>query len=301
MSAEQFCLKWSDFQGTFSYAFDELWQNKELLDVTLACDDDQIQAHKTALSACSPFFRSILTKNPQQQNLFIYLKGVKYRDLLSVLDFMYQGEVNIEQDRLDSFLEAAEELKVKGLTNKTAKPDYTNKTFKSAADITNKNASHTNTLSKRVLRNAIFSKTEDERQISPVFIDVEDDEQLLETMSEEIYKPYIAKEEERFTHNKTSLPHESSFLLGQVDSSRKGQFLNEMIDTLMGKNSENRWQCSSCDYNSARKENVINHVEAKHLKTDGFNCDTCWKHLATRNALRVHKIRNHSKSKATMI
>merc|ERR1712129_263858 len=255
MSAEQFCLKWSDFQGTFSYAFDELWQNKELLDVTLACDDDQIQAHKTVLSACSPFFRSVLTRNPQQQNILIYLKGVKYRGLLSVLDFMYQGEVNIEQDRLDSFLGAAEELKVKGLANKTTKPDYTNKTIKRAADIPNKNSSHTNTLSRKAVPNAIFSKAEDERQISPVFIDVEDDEQMLETISEE---PYIAPDDKRFTH-RSSLPYEGGFLLGQVDSSRKGQFINEMIETLMGKNSVNSWQCYSCDYSSARKENVTNH------------------------------------------
>ena len=113
-SAEQFCLKWSDFSTSISQFFHELRQEKELFDVTLVCEDEQVQAHKTVLSACSPFFRSVLKKNPHQ-NPLVYLKGVKHSDLLSILDFMYQGEVNIQQDHLNSFLEVAEDLKNKGL------------------------------------------------------------------------------------------------------------------------------------------------------------------------------------------
>jgi len=51
-------------------------------------------------------------------NPLIYLKGITYKDLLSVLDFMYHGEVNVAQDDLNSFLSVAEELQIKGLTNK---------------------------------------------------------------------------------------------------------------------------------------------------------------------------------------
>ena len=59
--------------------FRELSEEKDFFDVTLACDDSQIQAHKVILSACSPFFLFPL----------LYLKGVKYKELLSVLNFMY--------------------------------------------------------------------------------------------------------------------------------------------------------------------------------------------------------------------
>merc|ERR1711909_266333 len=41
---------------------------------------------------------------------------MKYADLVSVLNFMYQGEVNVAQEDLNSFLAVAEDLKVKGLT-----------------------------------------------------------------------------------------------------------------------------------------------------------------------------------------
>ena len=51
--------------------------------------------------------------NPHQHPL-LYMKGVKYSDLQSILTFMYNGEVSLPQDDLNSFLEVAEELKIKG-------------------------------------------------------------------------------------------------------------------------------------------------------------------------------------------
>ena len=114
-SNEKFCLKWNDFESNISSSFKEIREEKDFMDVTLACDDDQINAHKVVLSACSPFFRTILRRNPHQHPL-LYMKGIKYSNLESLLNFMYYGEVNIAQEELNSFLAVAEELKVKGLT-----------------------------------------------------------------------------------------------------------------------------------------------------------------------------------------
>ena len=114
-SAEKFCLRWNDFESNVSVAFRELREEKDFFDVTLACEDSQVSAHKVILSACSPFFRTILRRN-QHSNPLLYLKGVRFTDLTSVLNFMYHGEVNVAQEELNSFLAVAEELKVKGLT-----------------------------------------------------------------------------------------------------------------------------------------------------------------------------------------
>ena len=46
-------------------------------------------------------------------NPLLYLKGLKYNDILSVLNFMYNGELNGAQEELDSFLSVAEDLKIK--------------------------------------------------------------------------------------------------------------------------------------------------------------------------------------------
>ena len=115
MGNEKFCLRWNDFESNISVAFRELREDKDFFDVTLACDDEQIQAHKVILSACSPFFRTVLRRNPHAHPL-LYLRGVRFSDLQSVLNFMYHGEVNVAQEELNSFLMVAEELRVKGLT-----------------------------------------------------------------------------------------------------------------------------------------------------------------------------------------
>ena len=118
MSSEKFCLKWNDFETNISKGFQDLRKDKDFFDVTLACEDDQISAHKVILSACSPFFRTILLKSSHPHPL-LYMKGVRFTDLESVLDFMYHGEVNIAQDDLNNFLAVAEDLRVKGLTQNT--------------------------------------------------------------------------------------------------------------------------------------------------------------------------------------
>jgi len=115
MSSEKFCLRWNDFERNISSAFKDIRDDKEFFDITIACDDEQLQAHKVILSACSPFFKNVLRRN-QHQHPLLYLKGVSYRDMEAVLNFMYHGEVNVAQDDLNSFLQVAEDLRVKGLT-----------------------------------------------------------------------------------------------------------------------------------------------------------------------------------------
>ena len=43
------------------------------------------------------------------------MMGLKYEDLVAIVDFIYNGEANVYQENLDSFLLLAEELKLKGL------------------------------------------------------------------------------------------------------------------------------------------------------------------------------------------
>ena len=115
MSTDKFCLRWNDFESNVSSAFRDLRKEEDFFDVTLACEDSQMKAHKVILSACSPFFKTILRRNPHQHPL-LYLKGVRSIELGNVLSFMYQGEVNVAQESLNTFLSVAEELQVKGLT-----------------------------------------------------------------------------------------------------------------------------------------------------------------------------------------
>ena len=113
---EKLCLQWNDFKDNISCSFGELREDKDLTDVTLACEDGkQMEAHKVILAASSPFFKDILKKNKHPHPL-IYMRDLKSEDLLAIIDFLYFGEANVLQENLDSFLALAEELKLKGLT-----------------------------------------------------------------------------------------------------------------------------------------------------------------------------------------
>ena len=51
-----------DFRENVSSAFEDLREDKEFTDVTLACEDgQQVEAHKVVLIASSPFFLNIAT------------------------------------------------------------------------------------------------------------------------------------------------------------------------------------------------------------------------------------------------
>ena len=133
---EKFCLKWNDFESNISSSFKDIKDEKDFMDVTLACEESQVTAHKVVLSACSSFFRSVLRRNPHQHPL-LYIKGVSISDLESLLDFMYYGEVNIAQENLNSFLSVAEELQIKGLSQLSTSSSNINQTSSTAQNSNN--------------------------------------------------------------------------------------------------------------------------------------------------------------------
>ena len=60
------------------------------------------------------FFKSLLRNNSHSHPL-IYLSGIHSTNLSLVLDYIYQGEVQIHQEDLENFLDIAEKLKIDGL------------------------------------------------------------------------------------------------------------------------------------------------------------------------------------------
>ena len=113
--SEKFSLKWNDFKSRVTKSFGILREEKDFFDVTLLSDDErQIPAHKLVLSACSDFFKSILRNNSHSHPL-LYLSGIHSTNLSLILDYIYQGEVQIYQEHLDTFLEVAQKLKIEGL------------------------------------------------------------------------------------------------------------------------------------------------------------------------------------------
>ena len=49
-----------------------------------------------------------------KNTFFLLYQDMKYEDLRGIIEFIYNGEVSIDQESLSSFLLAAESLKIKG-------------------------------------------------------------------------------------------------------------------------------------------------------------------------------------------
>ena len=112
---DKFCLKWNDFQTNVSKTFSTLRKEQDFLDITLLSDDGEaVSAHKVVLSASSEFFKGVLRKADHSKPM-IYLNGVEYKVLKHILDYIYEGEVQLYQEDLDSFLDVAQKLKINGL------------------------------------------------------------------------------------------------------------------------------------------------------------------------------------------
>ena len=63
-TSEKLRLQWNEFQNIVVGAFEDLRNDGDLTDVTLACEDGkQIETHKIVLAATSPFFLDLLKKN----------------------------------------------------------------------------------------------------------------------------------------------------------------------------------------------------------------------------------------------
>merc|ERR1712055_210063 len=115
--SERFNLRWNDFQSNVSRTFSLLRSQEEFCDVSLVSEDQKMMsAHKLVLSACSPYFKHILTMNKHSHPL-LCLDGVSSGELQSVLDYIYQGEVQVYQEQLDRFLEVAQKFQLEGLKN----------------------------------------------------------------------------------------------------------------------------------------------------------------------------------------
>lgn len=92
-------------------------QDQSLVDVTLSCEGAGIKAHRLVLSANSAYFKNLFNSLQGACHYpVIVLKDVPLIDLKAIIEFIYKGEVVVEEKQLTSVLKSAEVLSVSGLT-----------------------------------------------------------------------------------------------------------------------------------------------------------------------------------------
>lgn len=153
MMEEKFNLRVKDFQKKTANYFSSLKDEDHLCDITLVSDDDiLIPAHKVILSVSSKFFSDLIRKF-KERNPLIYLWGVKSRDLHNILSYIYNGQVEVAHQELDSFLDVARKLKVDGL-NQSKNHDDENLELEEDAPISNQMK---NTYNKFTVNNVVVN------------------------------------------------------------------------------------------------------------------------------------------------
>lgn len=110
-----FYLKCNNFNKILSSQYELLRDEKTLTDITFVCEGRRIEAHKLVLYACSPYFKSLIEDDLIQKHLVFFFSDVKYDIMKAIIDYMYIGEVHIQNDYLKDFIRVAENLKIRGL------------------------------------------------------------------------------------------------------------------------------------------------------------------------------------------
>ena len=95
----------------------ELMMNEDFSDITLVTEDKQhIKANVNILCACSPVFKEILKKERNSTQI-MYLRGIQFSEIESIMQFIYLGEATFYEERMDEFLAVAKSLEIKELCN----------------------------------------------------------------------------------------------------------------------------------------------------------------------------------------
>nr|XP_045597602.1 uncharacterized protein LOC123757808 isoform X2 [Procambarus clarkii] len=92
-----------------------LARDESFMDVTLTAQGRSLKAHKSVLSAVSPYFRGVLRDNPCQHPIIIMPRDVRFEELFSIVNYIYKGEMTVAAEDLTSLLKTAEILQVSGL------------------------------------------------------------------------------------------------------------------------------------------------------------------------------------------
>ena len=209
------------------------------------------------LASSSPFFQKLLERNKHPHPL-VYMKGLNSENLLAMIDFLYCGEANVNQENLDSFLALAEELQLKGLMGKGDE---------NVENVVDERQEHqvTKPRTKPPLKNV---------PLSP--------------------KTFQSRQNTHWTETTNTVALSTHFSGNLEELEERVQSMMEKSQNDYALDQRKAHRCKVCG-KEGRGSAIKDHIEAHHLEGIVLPCDQCENNFRTRKNLRRHKARNHSK------
>jgi len=296
MPTNKILLKWESFQSNIWQSFQDVKDDSDFSDVTLVCEDGTIfEVHRVIIAVSSGFFNRILRKVKNSHPL-VYMKGMKGHEAKAVVDFIYNGEVTISEEELDSFLDIAKELDLKGINEQIQEIKKS-------------------TTSKENVNTKLLFNISDEIHDQCLDIDKELELEVLNEQIKEVMKPSTSLENVNSklpsnadqttsanqTDTTTNTRQEPAWSFPEETSNMKffsnHENLDEMVESMMESLGSSRYCCKVCGKEEKRtRGNMKNHIEGKHIEGVSHPCPLCGKLLKTRVCLAMHINRVHNKS-----
>ena len=237
MHQEKYSLTWHTYSDHLKGMMKELMMNEDFSDVTLVTEDKkQIKANINILSACSPVFKDILKKE-KNSNHIMYLRGIQFPEMESIVQFIYLGEATFNEERMDEFLAVAKMLEIEELCN---------------ADL------ETN------------DEPDDEHLLDPLTPIVKMEEQTDQIINQG--QKERRRDKSTLTKRKRSVHEGVKYACNHCDFEGTTQTGLKIHNE--SKHEGVKYTCDQCDYQATTRNNLTLHIQSKHEGVK-YACDQC--------------------------
>ena len=309
MDYEKYAFKWHTYTDHLRGMMKDMMLSEDFADVTLVSDDRKtIKAHRNILSACSPVLQGILQLETLNNHPVIYLRGIQFSEIESIIQFMYLGEAKFYVERMDEFLSVIKNLEIKELikgvesnesetenTSDEATAEKSPENFNEKEDVdiveSNNDTSQQLQINKQISNKSKFQCTQCgksysegtglRRHIQSVHVGVKyacNQCDYQGTQQSNLYQ-HIRSKHEGVNYACDKCDYHALTL---CNLTRHNQAVHEGV----------KYACNQCSYQATAQNHLKTHIEARHEGVK-YGCNQCH-YQGSKDSLRHHLKQKHS-------